>query len=583
MTEIREEKAPSALVQEGWGHLFLHRPLAAWACWQRAVRIDPGQTAALKALEGLSSATELPESARVEYRFRTPADEARRLRWDDGFGGRDLSDLTAAAEAFARLAEDDPTDADAAENLALCLAWLGQNAHAIEALDQVVRLTAGSDFDRAVAAWKLAEVLRQGAGAEALAEDFSHAIDLTGSGEPDRLYEALASRAVLRRLPSPVDPAVDPSRRDVTVDEWLSRPMPGPHEGEVRLDELPRVLAIVFASDLVFKLSLPSFEGLIPVLASLSDLGLDPTPTRNPLPLAILDAAVWTIRLPEWVDDQSRRRLYRENVEDYYENRWINRPFVGLNGETPLKAGRVASGGDTALRAKLEAMIAVREELAARPASIELYQGYPFDRLRKRLDLPLKYPEAVDAIDEGCMSGPDLDAISPEALDDYALADAFRSAAALGDDDRTARFAIPLVEREPALIARIDLETIFAPLVRLALAKDDSSEALAWIDRAAEIDRDFHEGRRARVFATWKAELLARTDEPDEAVRVYQSLIDDSESPAWVAIDAAATLLDNGHPEHARGLAELAIEQAQRLGDERAGREAEGLLHGLDA
>jgi tetratricopeptide (TPR) repeat protein len=582
MTTSPDDQAASALVREGWGHLRFHRPLAAWACWQRALRLWPGQPAAREALRQLADTPELPATARREYRFRTPADDARRRRWDDAFIGRDLSDLDAAASVFAGLAADDPLDADAVYNLALCLAWLGRNAESIEPLDRVVQLTAGTDFAHAVNAWKLAEILRQGAGAEAHAQDFNHVVDLTGSGDPDQIHEALARCVVLRRLPAPVDPAVDPTHRGVTVDEWLDRTMPEPHEGELRLDAVPRVLAIVFASDRVFRLSLPSIEGLARVIDVLDSLGIEPDSTiRTPLPLALLDAAIWTIRLPDWVDDQDRRRLYRETVEDYYENRWINIPTPSLDGQTPLEVSRIAPG-DVVSRARLDAMIAIREELGVRPSSIELYQGYPFDRLRKRLGLPVENAEIVDAIDEGCMSGPDLDALTLETLDGHALADAFRSAVALGDDARTSRFASAIVARRAATLARLDLEALFAPLIRHALAEDRRADAIEAIDQAIEVDQTFQDGRKTTVFETWRAELLSRVGEPDEAARVYQLLVDAAAAPEQVALDAAMTFQNDGHPGHARPFAELAIELAGLSGDVRVVRVAEGLLHQLD-
>src|SRR5947209_7984494 len=131
-----------ALVQEGWSHLQLQRPQAAWAAWQRALRVAPGSPAALEALKTLESAAELPLAARAVYRFMTARDPDRRARWDERFRGRDLEQLDDAEAAFADLADDDPSDAAAAYNEGLCLAWMGANVEAIGALDRAVRLLA---------------------------------------------------------------------------------------------------------------------------------------------------------------------------------------------------------------------------------------------------------------------------------------------------------------------------------------------------------------------------------------------------------------------------------------------------------
>ncbi len=570
-----------SLVHEGWDHLKHQRPLAAWASWQRALRIDPDAEAAQNALDALAGAEGLPASARREYRFRTPADAPRRARWDAAFRGRDLTDLDAAAAAFAGLAAADASDADALYNRALCLAWLGRNADAVGWLDRVVEALAVADTEAAVSAWTLAGVLRQGGGAEPIADEFRHAIDLGDLGDTAELHAALAGRAVLRRLPPPVVPGDAPGRDDLTVDEWLDRDWPEPTDRPLGLGDVPRVLAIVVGNARGLRLSIPRADSLPTIVRTLDDLGIEPpVPTRTPLPLTLLDASAWTIRLPGWLGDDDRRRLYREHVEDYYENAGIARPRAGLGGLTPVEAAR----GDAAALARLEATIRLLEELSVRPSAIELYQGYPFDRLRRRLGLAVRDPRAIDPDDPATMSGPDLDRLDLDALGDEALADAIRSATALGEDARTARFAAKLVERRSPALARHDLEVVFAARVRLALAEDRPDDALAWIDRAIEVDAAFQGGRYRRAFTTWRAEVLARVDDPDGSLATYQSLLEATgpAEAAEVAADGAATLLDNGHGGHARRLAEVALDLALDRGDTPGQVMARALLDRLE-
>src|SRR5262245_20678677 len=172
-SQARSDQA-LALVHEGWNHLRLQRPLAAWASWQRALRIVPGFTAAAEAIARLEAASDLPAIARTVQRFRATEAADRRNRWDAQIRGRNLEDLSDAADLFGRLASDDSSDAAAWFNRGLCLAWLGTNHEAISCLDQATRLDCEGAFDRAVAAWSLAEVLRQGAGAEPLADDLRY-------------------------------------------------------------------------------------------------------------------------------------------------------------------------------------------------------------------------------------------------------------------------------------------------------------------------------------------------------------------------------------------------------------------------
>ena len=472
-----------ALVHEGWDHLKHQRPLAAWASWQRALRVEPDQPAAREALDRLAAAPEwpapeLPASARKEYRFRTPSDPERRARWDAAFRGRDLSDLSEAASAFAALAAEDAADPDAPYNQALCLAWLGRNAEAIGWLDESVIRGASSDFDAAASAWTLAGVLRQGGGAEELADDFFYTIEVAGNIQ--RIRDALDHDGRLRRLPTPETP-----RSDFTIDQWLDRPWPEPREALLRLDEVPRLTAIVTSTSRSVYFSTSSPQGVGDVVSTLSGLGLAVPPIRQtPRSLAHLHGGLPTILLPDWLGDDSRRRLRRENVEDYFENRWIHLALRGLEGASPLDASR----GNIAQRARLAGTIALSEELAARPGEAERYEGYPFDRLRRRLGLTPADPEAIDPADVTNMSVDDLDRLDPGALDDHTLSDAFRSASALGDDARTARFADRLVATGSPALARLDLRDVFAPLVRKALADDRPDEALWRIDEAITAD-----------------------------------------------------------------------------------------------
>src|SRR5262249_1140288 len=133
------------------------------------------------------------------------------------------------------------------------------------------------------------------------------------------------------------------------------------------------------------------------------------------------------------------------------------------------------------------------------------------------------------------------------------LADAFLASASFLDDACTTRFAAELARREPSSMSRLDLEAVFAPLVREALRDGDPGQALGHLDRARELARDDLE---RRTFATWSAEVLARSGRPDLALETYQSLLAVLEpvAAATVALDGAETLIDNGATEPARAL-----------------------------
>jgi tetratricopeptide (TPR) repeat protein len=550
MMTTTDDRAALELVHQGWNHLQLQRPQAAWACWQRALRRAAEFPAAKQALATLESALELPAAARAVYRFRSPRDAAARARWSEGLPGSGLEDLESAAAAFASLAEADPGDGAAAYNRALCLAWLGRNTESIAALDRAVGILAESDFDHAVEAWTLAEVLRQGGGAEALADDLSYAWIIDGAG--DEAIERLRASANLVPVATPRDPlSGEQVHAGSQVFEWLDRPLPAAGTAALTVAHLPRLLATLVQTPRRVRLSSPDPHALEALDEPLRRaLGRDLRAIRReavPLPLPLLDAAVWTFRLPPGLERPARNEVTRASVEAFYEDQWIHLSRKGLDGQSPFQAaGRAA--GDDALRAKLTAVVRLREQLGARPRTAELYQGYPFDRLRRRLGLEVFDPGAVAMEDVTCASAAELDRLDPEALDDVRLADAFESAAGLQDDARTVRFAAALACRGTPRLSRLDLAALFAPLVRQALAAGQPQRALEWLDRACALAAD----PARRTFQVWRAEVLARTGDPEGALKTYRALLASTPADPDLARDAALTLLDNGYEEHAR-------------------------------
>ena len=571
-----------ALVHEGWDHLKHQRPLAAWASWRRALRFEPEHEAATHSLHVLTNAADLPAVARVEHKFLTPANPGHRGRWDSRFRGRNLEELAVAAEAFGSLADDDPADSHARFNQGLCLAWLGRNPESVEAFARSVGALAGSEPEVAVAAWTIAELLRQGGGAETLADDLNHVVTIewTPGDDPAGFLD---DRADVRPIAHPVDPATGlPRLSEARLFEWLDRPwLAETTSGLASAADLRRIRATVVRRPGSLRLSGTDpvlLEGAaVEVARVVGDRIASARREATPLPLAFLDAAVWAIRMPPGLDEEAQGRLNRSAVERYFEDAWILRPRKGLDGRSPVDAGLLSAGGDLVARAKLSAVIRLLEQLGERPSTALLYQGYPFDRLRRRLGLNPTDPDAVDPQDAASMSGPELDELEPARLDDYALADAYESAAALGHDRRTARFAGVLADRDPPSLARIDLRALFATLVRDALEAGNLEAALRHLDRAREVDRALNGGRDHRTFETWRAELYVRAGHPSDAVRVYETLIQDPPDPV-LALDAIETFHDAGFDDEARAMAHRALTLAEASGAEALIERAETYL-----
>ena len=387
MSTTSQDGPSTALIHEGWNYLQSQRPLAAWGSWQRALRADPDSVAATQALAALESASDLPLAARTAYRFREAVDSAQRAAWTDRMRSQSDQDLDAMADLFGRLATADPSDSAAWYNRALSLAWMGKNVEAIGCLDRVAGLEAERAFDLAVDAWALAEVLRQGAGAESLADDLRFAC--TMSWKPAVTSWLLDEFPEIQRVPTPRPPgarAEDIS--EVEVFEWLDRPVAALADHPRAAGSPPIVLASVYISGQTLRLSSPRVENLERVeetlFPRLENGAGSVRREASPLPLPFLDADVWIFRVPPGLEPNLADQLSRESVEQYFENNWIHRPRHGLNDRSPLGAALEASRNDAIARAKLTAVVRLREQLGNRPSALFLYQGYPFDRLRRR-------------------------------------------------------------------------------------------------------------------------------------------------------------------------------------------------------
>jgi tetratricopeptide (TPR) repeat protein len=563
MAPIYTCDATIALVHEGWNHLMSQRPLAAWGTWQRVLKADPDSAQARQALRTLESAPDLPLAARKVYRFRKPRGESQRARWDVAFRSADHSELANAAQSFGRLATEFPDDADAWFNQGLCFAWSGQDRQAIASLDQAANLDADADASKAVEAWVLAEILRQGGGAESLSDDLRYACTFPwDSTNTERLEAAFPE---IRRIPTPHDPTrLEDPPADLEVLEWLDRPFPAADSVNSQSD-IPRVMTTVYIAKGSLRLSSPRVDTLEQVEEKLRRVigsGVQPIErVAAPLPLPFLDAEIWTTRIPEGVERALCNQLARETVESFYENHWIHRPRQGLDGLSPLAASQCARRGDAVARVKLEAVVRLREQLGSRPSAIALYQGYPFDRLRRRLDLEACDPSFIDEQDLSCASESELQALNTEELEDRTLADAFESASGLRDDALTARFARELLRRTPSAFDQLDLAALYAPLIRQDLERGNSEAALELLDRARTLGSEKHR----RTFDTWRAEILSRTDRAEEAASIYRELIASScqATGPQVALDAAETLLDNEHREQAESLLHQALDLAR--------------------
>jgi tetratricopeptide (TPR) repeat protein len=592
---------PLSLVHRGWDHLRLQRPLAAWGCWQRALRLDPENRAAKEALDLVASSDHLPAAAKATYRFRPPLDDRRREVWNAAFAGRDMRDLEEAAVVFQEIADHDPIDAPSHYNHALCRAWVGENGVAIEALGRAIAIDAADHFDRAVEAACLSEILRQGAGAEDLAGEYSHSLTIRWLPEDGDPIAWLSGFAHLRVPPVLLDPTDgQPVSPETRVVEWLDRPMP-PASSLLSGSELPRVKAVVVAGPKDVRFSSPNHWRFSSVKMEVHlALQGDPHPAssrRTPLPIPTMDMSAMMFRMPEGLDAETRARLTREAVECFYENEWPAHAFFhrGLRDGSTFA---LMNPNDPGARAKLEGVIRVREQLSARTHTFSLYGGYPFDRLRRRVGLTPRDPETVDADDVACMSCSELEQLDISALDPGRLLESFRSASALhaimsSAGNRPAALEAALLQIADALLessplslfpessrrGMIEHDTLGSGNVRVrwvqqTLARTGLHRALDRLNQLVALDQELTGGRRRGSLELLRVELLHRADDRDAATRAVEKLFDQFSDDAELLLQAAAMLQQWNEFDTAKPLLRRALELSQSSGN----RARQGLI-----
>jgi len=437
-----DDTTPLGWVMRGWEHLQAQRPIAAWASWRQTLVVEPDAPAALQALSRLESSPQLPTAAKRPWKFQPPGGPEAAARWDRVLRGNDTARLDQAAAAFKELSHGDPDDLSAAFNHVLCLAWSGENPSAIRRIDEILPRLAAHDFALGVSLATLGAILRQGAGAEEFADALRYHLDIPWDSSASDPEAAFDPEAPWRPVPLRGDPGLRlPTPEVARVYEWLDRPLRDAEE-TFGLDDVPEILALVVVSREKVRLTSTDPFRLLALQEHLESRGLpDGEFLRAPLPIAMMDAGVWSFRLPEGLSPETRGAIQREAVERYFEFTWIARPFLSLadhdsfdQPQTPAQAAARAASGDEAARAKLAALVNLAEQLGERPATVEMYQGYPFDRLRHRLGLPLTDDDLVDPAEIASMSLAALRSLDLATLDPTELAEVIDSARAFDDD-----------------------------------------------------------------------------------------------------------------------------------------------------
>jgi tetratricopeptide (TPR) repeat protein len=536
--------------------LKLNRPVAARAALQIAQRLAPANEDFRKALEEIfGDKGRYPASARKETTFQSPpatTQPERRAAWDKALAGAAPGKLADAAAAFAQLLKENDQDAAGWYNLALCRAWQGDNAGAVEALDHYVNLE--TDAVKAADAWSLAEVLRCGQGMEDQADYVEHSAILP-LRDPKAFVQVLGDLERDRQL---IGVQVRQEEGILTglILEKVTTLTPA-----LAAKATPRLGAHLLLSGnvaRVWNVHREAWDKVVQDLrARVVGTMAEPQFGRGPAHFAEILSEGLAFPLGATDENEAKGRM-SEVCARYLEETWIHRPLVSLNRIPPIDAA-----GHGTLKKKLAGLIQFLEECK------ELC-GIPYDfgRLRKKLGLGegAAVVSAGGAIDFSSLGAPELAALSVDSLPDDQVEQAYQAAVKLDARELAGHFARVLVKRPPRP-ERPDRYPWYGQLVQQALAGGDTDAALDFINEGEKADCAHNEGRRRNDYELRRAQIHARRGDIDQAQEAFESLIARSPSEMRYRSSAAEAMLSAKQGPRALRFAQEGLEQARKQND----------------
>ena len=192
--------------------------------------------------------------------------------------------------------------------------------------------------------------------------------------------------------------------------------------------------------------------------------------------------------------------------------------------------------------------------------------------MRPRLN-PTPPPELLAAasppkkkLDFGAMSAADLAGLKGDDLSGTEIEDAMRASLKLDARELAVAFAKAGIAK-PVDPAKPDRYTLFACLIAAANADGDSTAALQHAGAGAEYDAASNGGKRANEFGLQKARLLAKSGQPDSAVKEFMELIARNPDEAKFYISATETMLSAKRGSDALRFAEAGLAKAKSSGN----------------
>jgi tetratricopeptide (TPR) repeat protein len=538
----------------------LNRPVAARAALQIAILHDPANPGYRKVMENVfGSQSTLPESARKEYTFQPlPRDAApeKKRSWQRALAQQSTGKLEDAVKAFEETTAADPDNSAGWYNLALSRAWLGDNAGALQALDDVVRRE--PDESAAAEAWALGQVLRCGEGLQASEADLadnSRVYQVRNGQKAGELIQELSrdGRLVVSQV----------REEEHLLMSIIVEPPPVLVAGGAATGPARYAAQLMFIGGLM-RLSSVNAEALTRVARDvehrLGDAVSEPVEHLGPVhfPDYLSEALVFP-RIEREDQQVEARKAISAGVAEFLEETWIHRPLRSLSNIAPVDAA-----GHEVLRKKLRGVVQFLQEVATAQQL-----PYDFDRLRRKLGLLQAAPTLATAgapPDFSSLSTAELARLDLEALSDEALEQAYQAARKL-DAQEIATVSLRKLVGRPATAKYSDRFPWYQQLIQQAMRENNLDAALNDVNDGEKADCEHNEGRRRNDYELLRGRVLAKRGELDAAEDVFDRLIARVPAELRYRGTAAEAMLSAKDKPRALRFAQEGLTQARKQQD----------------
>jgi Flp pilus assembly protein TadD len=431
-----------------------------------------------------------------------------------------------AGRTFAKIAEQEPNNAELWRNAALCRAWDADEPAAAEAFHKAA--TVSQNFERAVECETFAQLFA-----------LKHASDRIMPTEIDipvrsasRLLGLLEGNELF--IPLPVEPQAHPDAPPIAGRRIvLDRVAPKESDsGAIAFNDLPSIAASLTVFDAVpardleaiavlTGLATPEFEQCVANFEKLAADEITKPPVREELaatdvePIAREMAPYFQRKLFSAAPGSKQRAIQEDWWRHLVDDVWFNSPQTALDGKSPASVA-----ADPQYRVRLTAAVYVLDALSERLNGI-----IDLDAIMSRLGLEPLQPLAPAAAEPlSSLSPMQLQRLPVAELSDAQLVNVYRRAAVIGHRRFATRVMEELVAR-PQCLEQVGADRVYEGLLEIAHQEERDADAIAWTQKARE-----HATRSPQNFerlCKWTlTEFLLRAEDPDdpEVPNLYRTL-----------------------------------------------------------